>query len=219
METQAVEKDSQELHIFVNRRKFDRREGVTDKMTGAQIAELVRVPADNAVVRLETGSSQREIGVAETVAIKNGEHFLVTRKTVEGGFTVNRERIERELTRLREGGQQAELLLDGRPVVLYRAVLTGGARLNLPLSTDVVVPVPDGYPAAMIDLAALPVGSPFLTRARGNPNQGILTADGRQWQLVSYHPHNGGGAPAWDPSKHGFDTYYGELLTWLERLN
>jgi len=25
METQAVEKDSQELHIFVNRRKFDRR--------------------------------------------------------------------------------------------------------------------------------------------------------------------------------------------------
>jgi hypothetical protein len=51
------------------------------------------------------------------------------------------------------------------------------------------------------------------------PNQGALTADGREWQLVSYHPHNGGGAAPWDPSKHGFDTYYDELLTWLDRLN
>jgi hypothetical protein len=51
-------------------------------MTGAQIAALVGVPADNAVVRLETGS---EIPVSEDIAIKSGMHFLVTRKIVEGG--------------------------------------------------------------------------------------------------------------------------------------
>jgi len=59
-------------------------------MTGAQIAELVRVPADNAVVRLETGSSPAGDRGRRDRGDQNGEHFLVTRKTVEGGFTVNR---------------------------------------------------------------------------------------------------------------------------------
>ena len=73
------------LHIFVNRRKFEEGDGVRPEMTGAQIAALVGVPADTAVVRMESGSEHREIGVNETVHIKNGEHFLVTRKVVEGG--------------------------------------------------------------------------------------------------------------------------------------
>ncbi len=73
------------LHIFVNRRKFDEADGVRHEMTGAQIAALVEVPADNAVVRLETEHGPREIPVTETVHIKNGMHFLVTRKVVEGG--------------------------------------------------------------------------------------------------------------------------------------
>ena len=73
------------LHIFVNRRKFEEGDGVRPQMTGAQIAALVGVPADNAVVRLETGPEQREIGSDEVVDIKNGQHFLVTRKVVEGG--------------------------------------------------------------------------------------------------------------------------------------
>lgn len=72
------------LHIFVNRRKFDKGDGVLPEMTGAQIAELVGVPADNAIVR-EESPEKREIAVTETVHIKNGEHFLVTRKIVEGG--------------------------------------------------------------------------------------------------------------------------------------
>jgi Multiubiquitin len=73
------------LHIFVNRRKFERGDGVRSEMTGAQIAALVDVPADNAVVRLESGGEPREIPVTETIHIRNGMHFLVTRKIVEGG--------------------------------------------------------------------------------------------------------------------------------------
>jgi len=79
------ERKDQGLHIFVNRRKFEEGDGVRPEMTGAQIAALVQVPADNAVVRLESGPHPREIGIAETIPIHNGEHFLVTRKVVEGG--------------------------------------------------------------------------------------------------------------------------------------
>ena len=73
------------LHIFVNRRKFEEGDGVRPVMTGAEIAALVGVPKDIAVVRKESGPDKVEIGVDQTVEIKNGEHFLVTRKVVEGG--------------------------------------------------------------------------------------------------------------------------------------
>lgn len=75
------------LHIFVNRRKFEEADGVRPKMTGAEIASLVGVPADLAVVR-EDSPEKREIPVGDIVDIKNGQHFLVTRKTVEGGHVV-----------------------------------------------------------------------------------------------------------------------------------
>jgi hypothetical protein len=78
-------KEMSGLHIFVNRRKFEVGDGVREQMTGAQIAALVGVPADNAVVRFDSGHNKREIGIDEVVHVKNGEHFLVTRKTVEGG--------------------------------------------------------------------------------------------------------------------------------------
>jgi Multiubiquitin len=77
--------DRDRLHIFVNRRKFEEGDGVRERMTGAQIAALVGVPADNAVVRFDSGDDKREIGIDEVVHVKNGQHFLVTRKTVEGG--------------------------------------------------------------------------------------------------------------------------------------
>jgi hypothetical protein len=79
------EKEHQ-LHIFVNRRKFERGDGVQDRMTGAQIAALVNVPADNAVVRRDSGNDRSEIGISQAIDIKNGDHFLVTRKVVEGGY-------------------------------------------------------------------------------------------------------------------------------------
>src|SRR6266550_3046597 len=131
-----------------------------------------------------------------------------------------RERIDRELARLLEGGQVAELLIGDREFVVYRDVPTDGPRLGLPAAADVLVPVPPGYPAAMIDLAGLPVGSPFLARVKGGQNnQGIVRVDNRDWQLTSYHPHNGGGGPPWDQTRHGFDTYLDQIIAWLHRLS
>lgn len=80
------EREHHELHIFVNRRKFERGDGVKREMTGSEIAALVGVPAENAVVRYDLPHDKKEIPVVQTVPIKNGEHFLVTRKIVEGGF-------------------------------------------------------------------------------------------------------------------------------------
>ena len=82
--TQAVEPTTG-LHIFVNRRKFDAGDGVKEEMTGGQIADLVQVPRDNAVVRRDTGPDKTEIGIDQTIRVNNGEHFLVTRRVVEGG--------------------------------------------------------------------------------------------------------------------------------------
>ena len=80
-----IKDEEKNLHIFVNRRKFEEGDGVRPEMTGAEIAKLVDVPADNAVVRLENGGEPREIPINEKIRIKNGMHFLVTRKVVEGG--------------------------------------------------------------------------------------------------------------------------------------
>lgn len=130
------------------------------------------------------------------------------------------ERIRRELTILAEGGQEAIICGDDPWYVLYRAVPTAGAPLDLPTVTDVIVPVPSGYPASAIDLAGLPVGSPLLVRVKGGSNnQGRVLADGREWQLASYHPHNGGGGPPWDQTRFGFHTYVDHLIAWLDRLS
>jgi hypothetical protein len=130
------------------------------------------------------------------------------------------ERIERELAKLLAGGQIAEIVSAGeRAAVLYRNVPTSGAKFNLPEATDVIVPIPPGYPAAPIDLAGLPVGSPFLGRVKGGQNnQGVLNLNGQQFQLASYHPHNNGGGPPWDQIRHGFHTYFDHLIAWLDRL-
>lgn len=132
---------------------------------------------------------------------------------------MSRERILRELALLREGGQLADLVANGREFVVYREVPTGGARLSLPAVTDVIVPVPSGYPASPIDLAGLPLNSPFIPKVKGGPNsQGVVTIEGISWQLASYHPHGNGGGPPWDQMKHGFHTYFDQLISWLEDI-
>jgi len=75
--------DEKLLHVFVNRREFGEGDGVRHEMTGSQIAGLVDVPADNAVVRKEP--ENKLVPINEVVRIHNGERFLVTRKVVEGG--------------------------------------------------------------------------------------------------------------------------------------
>ena len=73
------------LIIYVNRRKFDEGDGVKPRMTGGDIALLVDVPPGNAVVRLDRDGEKREVGEKEEVEIKHDDHFLVTRRVVEGG--------------------------------------------------------------------------------------------------------------------------------------
>ena len=133
---------------------------------------------------------------------------------------MNQDRIAHELRVLAEGGQVAELVAGTRPVVVYFDVPTAGQAKRMPSVSDVVVPVPSGYPGGIIDLAGLPVGSPFLDLVKGGRNsQGLVSADDREWQLASYHPHNGGGGPPWDPNRHGFHTYLDHLIAWLAHLN
>ena len=83
-----TEKDYEMKHlqIYVNRRKFEEGDGVESEMSGEQIAALVGVPPDNAVVRLETPDKPIEIPINKKIEIKQDMHFLVTRKTVEGGY-------------------------------------------------------------------------------------------------------------------------------------
>ena len=78
------------------------------------------------------------------------------------------ERVEREIARLQEGGQNADLVFADRWYVIYRRVPTAGALLSLPAEADVIVPVPEGYPATVIDLAGLPTNSPLLQGSRGD---------------------------------------------------
>lgn len=75
----------QHLHIFVNRIKFEESDGVKPIMTVAEIAALAKVTADNAIVRFETGPNKDPLDPAVPIEIKNGQHFLVTRKVVDGG--------------------------------------------------------------------------------------------------------------------------------------
>jgi hypothetical protein len=81
-------------------------------------------------------------------------------------------------------------------------------------SSDVLVRVPGGYAQSMLDGACLPQGSPLIGVVKGQPSNEFV-ADGRSWVSISYHPHNGGGAPGWDPTRHGFHTYLDELVSWL----
>jgi hypothetical protein len=131
------------------------------------------------------------------------------------------ERIEREIGLLKAGGQRADLVaIADRQFVIYYDLPTDGVPLGLPGAADVIVPVPQPYPPSMIDGAGLVAGSPLIARVRGGQNnQGIVDVGGRRWQFASYHPHNGGGGPAWNPTVHGFHTYVDHLLAWLARLS
>jgi hypothetical protein len=54
-------------------------------MTGAEIAALVDLSPDQAVVRRLHGNEQQPVAIDEVIEIKRAEHFVVTRRIVEGG--------------------------------------------------------------------------------------------------------------------------------------
>lgn len=72
------------LHIFINGIKFTEEQGVKPTMLGRDLANLVKVPAENADITRK--NSDVKIGLDEEVHVKNGDHFEVIRKKVEAGF-------------------------------------------------------------------------------------------------------------------------------------
>lgn len=130
-------------------------------------------------------------------------------------------RIKDELRRLMEGSKiAATLIKEGSCYyVKYHAVPTSGKNHGLPETTDVLVPVPESYPTAYIDMPALPEESPLIQHVVGGGNpQGIKKADGKNWQVLSHHPYINGGGPPWNPMVHGFHDYYNHVFTWLHHL-
>jgi hypothetical protein len=77
---------NKQIVIFVNGKKKDRSDGVTEQMSVDAIAGLVGLTAANATVRREQGESGK-VGdpLSGTIDIKDGEHFTVTRNSVDGG--------------------------------------------------------------------------------------------------------------------------------------
>jgi hypothetical protein len=204
--------DASKLHIFVNKKRFS--EGITPKMTVDAIARLVGLTAENSVVREQTGDKAGP-PLSGEIDIHEGEHFVVTRKFVEGGFEQVRQRIEAELQKLRESGQTVTFI-DSPPSVIYHGLPCTGDSAPVQ-NTDVLVQVPSGYAGNPLDYAFLPEGSPLIGRVKGAP-QHTINSNGRVWRQISYHPHGNGGGPAWNPNIHGFHTYLDELLTWLANV-
>lgn len=195
------------LKITVNSQVFTEHDGVKPEMTGQEIAKLV-YPDPSATRIYYVSDGNRELNLADAVKIRCGDVFNVVRREVTGGFEESR--VKRELQALTDGGQKVTL---AESAVVYHGLnLRPG--YSVP-STDVLVPIPSGYPASMIDYAYLPDESPLFGKVKGQPQDHRIKALDRMWRQVSYHPHNGGGAPAWNPAVHGFHTYLGELLSWL----
>jgi hypothetical protein len=184
-------------------------------MNGRQIAALVSDNPDcTEVFRL--GKAEPEgVPLDKEISVENCDEFRVIRNNVAGGYEPSR--VERELKRLAEGGGRADFIQRPLAAVIYRDVPTRPGYRHLAM-TDVLVAVPSGYPGQPLDGAHLPEGSPLLGRVAGSP-QGVVIAEGKRWQLVSYHPHNGGRAAPWNKDKHGFHTYFDEILCWIHRAN
>lgn len=200
-------KGSATLKVFVNNQPFTEADGVRWEMTGKQIAALVGMTPDDADIFRVEGSGQVPIAGGDTVKIENCQHFRVIKKCVIAGFESSR--VERELARLREGGARVTLVADPAAVILHDLPALDGTLV------DVLVSVPPGYPGGMLDNAFLPKGSPLLNTLLGAA-QHTITADGREWVQKSLHPHNAPGNQ-WDKNRHGFHTYYGEILAWVSK--
>jgi hypothetical protein len=131
------------------------------------------------------------------------------------------QRIRKELRWLNDrSGINARLIrVEGADYVLYEGIETGSKNPELPLKTDVIVPVPAGYPTSQIDMPGLPIDSKLIPYVQGGANpQAEIIVDDRHWKILSYHPYANGGGPPWNPSLHGFHDYYNQLYPWLRRI-
>jgi hypothetical protein len=202
------------LTITVNKQTFSEADGVKERMTGREIAALVSPQPDKTEVTRHQGTERIPVGLDEAVELKGCEEFSVIRTNVVGGF--EQARIRSELDALRENGGEVTFSEAPAPAVIYHRLPTRKGYPHLQ-QTDVLVPIPSAYTGVMLDGAYLPVGSPLLGKVEGAPQGQTIQALGRSWQLVSYHPHNGGGGPPWNKDRHGVHTYYTEVLSWIQR--
>lgn len=208
IERECEEQKEKDLFIFANRIRFEECQGVKPVMTENELAGLVGLNSETAIVRRILCGDELSDPLSGLQKIKPGDQFVVTRKCVNGGF---QDRVELELSRLRESSQDVEFVRTPVPYVIYKNVPTKTKGIK----TDVVVAVPSGYPANMLDRAGFPENSPLIAQVKGSPQE-VVDIGGRAWRMISYHPHNGGGGAPWDPSIHGFHTYLAEILAWLE---
>ncbi len=82
----SVKDEKAHLTIHVNRKRKNEEDGVTNKMTVDAIAKLVGETSESANVQELQGESGKAGPVLSgDIEIKNGMHFSVTRKKVEGG--------------------------------------------------------------------------------------------------------------------------------------
>jgi len=84
MTEQEHEHRKHQLVIFVNRKRKTDADGVKPAMTVNEIAELVGLTAETATVQ-ELHDGKAGPPLSGTVHVHNEEHFLVTRKQVQGG--------------------------------------------------------------------------------------------------------------------------------------
>ena len=200
------------LRIFVNGLPFTEHDGVKPEMTGREIALLVETKPENTTVTRITGGANEAVPLGETAKVADCDQFKVVRCNVNAGF--QSERIVRELATLRESGVRVTLVEGSVPAVIYHDV---PAKAGQPVAvTDVLVKIPSGYPAGIPDNAFLPEGSPLLQCTLGQP-QHTETIGGRRWTQTSLHPHHPRKGVAWDKNTHGFHTYYGEMIHWLNQ--
>lgn len=200
--------------IIVNKQTFTEADGVKLEMTGREIASLVSQDPNHTEVFQVKGKERIKVGLDEKTKIYNCEEFCVIRTNVKGGFEISR--IEREIGSLKENGGEVTFVSSPVSCAVYHRLPTREGYPHI-AETDVLVVVPSAYPGVMLDGAYLPVGSPLLGRVEGAPQGNSVQVLGRNWQLVSYHPHNGGGGPTWNKDHHGLHTYYTEILSWIQR--
>lgn len=201
------------LKITVNSRVFTEDDGVKPEMTGGEIAALVYPEKPNETCVWLTSGTRQLVEFAQSIAIAFCATFDVVRKGVTGGYEVSR--VSREVGKLTEGGARVSVLDQPAAVIYHGLAVKAGMPVD---SSDVLVPIPGGYPGQLLDGAYLPEGSPLLGRVKGKVQNTFVTAIEQRWQLVSYHPHTNGIGPAWDPTRHGFHTYIGEVMSWLHDI-
>lgn len=198
------------LTITVNSQKFTTRDGVKQKMTGRQIAALVFPDSTEPKVKKIVGSAKEEVPLDNEIDIQDCDEFRVIRSDVNAGFQASR--IDREVGLLVERGVDASVSEGSPSAVVYRGLSV--ARGTIDYVTDVLVLIPDGYPAGAPDNAFLPADSPLLGMTVG-AQQEMMLVDGKAWVKKSVHPYLGPNGSRWDQRNHGFHTYYNEVLSWL----